>query len=108
MPTDATLPDNLPVLTHIVGEPLLDDLPTLTEIVTPEAPSHPAYRFSEEEIQQLLKQLDSRLEVMFTQKLNLHLEKLQRLAIKQAVHEFRATLPELLRDILNTPPAPRP
>ena len=104
-PTPSDSPD-LPVLTQIVGTPAPEDLPTLTEIVTPLPPA--AHTLSEEEIQQLLRLLESRLEVVFTQKLSHHLEKLQRLAVKQAVNEFRAALPELLHEILNTPPKPRP
>ncbi len=99
--------DELPVLTQIVGTPEPDELPTLTEIVVP-TPASPTRKLSDEEIQLLLRQLESRLEVVFSQKLSLHLEKLQRLAVKQAVNEFRAALPELLREILNTPPPPRP
>jgi len=102
-PTD--LPD-LPVLTQVVDAPAPSELPMLTEVVAPPPPA--THTLSEEEMQQLLRQLESRLEVVFTQKLSLHLERLQRLAVKQAVNEFRAALPELLREILNTPPKPRP
>lgn len=98
-PTDG-IPSDLPVLTQVVGAPAPEDLPTLTEVVTPPPPA--AHTLSEEEIEQLLKLLESRLEVVFTQKLSLHLEKLQRLAVKQAVNEFRAALPELLHEFLNT------
>ncbi|MCK9353829.1 MAG: hypothetical protein M0P59_06690 [Gallionella sp.] len=102
-PTDSS---DLPVLTQVVGAPAPEDLPTLTEVVAPPPPA--AHSLSEEEIQQLLRLLESRLEVVFTQKLSLHLERLQRLAVKQAVNEFRAALPELLHEILNTPPQSRP
>ncbi|HEX5363666.1 MAG TPA: hypothetical protein VFW59_05320 [Gallionella sp.] len=101
------LPDNLPLLTQVVGEPAPDELPTLTDIVAPAVPAPAAKTLSDEEMQQLLRLLESRLEVVFSQKLSLHLEKLQRLAVKQAVNEFRAALPEMLRDILNTPPDSR-
>lgn len=97
---------DLPVLTQVVGTPAPEDLPTLTEVVAPPPPT--AHTLSEEEMQQLLRLLESRLEAVFTQKLSLHLEKLQRLAVKQAVNEFRAALPEVLREILNTPPQSRP
>jgi len=106
MSPKATDSSDLPVLTQMVGTPAPEDLPTLTEIVAPLPPT--AHTLSEEEIQQLLRLLESRLEVVFTQKLSHHLEKLQRLAVKQAVNEFRAALPELLHEILNTPPKPRP
>lgn len=33
--TDGTLPDNLPLLTQVVGDDALDDLPTLTEVIAP-------------------------------------------------------------------------
>ncbi len=111
------LPDNLPLLTQVADESAPADLPTLTEVVIPPAdPSSSARSLSEEEIQRLLKQLESRLEAVFTQKLSLRLEKLQRLAVRQAVNEFRAALPELLRDALpelsrdapNEPPNSRP
>lgn len=102
------LPDNLPVLTQVAGE---DTLPTLTEVVPPdiEAPEAPpaAPGLNEDEIRRLLQQLDPYIEAIFTQKLNQHLEKLQRLAVRQAVSEFRATLPQLLRDMLAKPPGPR-
>jgi hypothetical protein len=104
-PSDSSSTD-LPVLTQVVGAPAPEDLPTLTEVVTPPPPA--AHTLSEEEIQQLLRLLESRLEVVFTQKLSLHLERLQRLAVKQAVNEFRAALPELLHEILNAPPQSRP
>jgi len=99
--TGNDLPGNLPVLTQIVAP---GELPTLTEVVAPE-PAPPA--LGEAEIQRLLQQIEPSLEAVFTQKLTLHLEKLQRLAVKQAVSEFRAALPQLLRDALKTPPEPR-
>ena len=102
------LPDNLPLLTQVADEGLPDDLPTLTEVViTPADPSPIGCALSEEEVQRLLKQLESRLETVFTQKLSLRLEKLQLLAVKQAVNEFRAALPELLREALNELPDSR-
>lgn len=110
MPADDTpleFPDNLPVLTQVVGEPAQDDLPTLTEIVAPAEITAATKKLSDEEIQQLLRLLESRLEVVFSQKLSLHLEKLQRLAVKQAVNEFRAALPDMVREILNAPPDSR-
>lgn len=100
------LPDNLPVLTQLAEPSLLDELPTLTEIVAPAEPPDAAPALSEEQLQQLLKQLETHLEAVFTQSLSLHLEKLQHLAVKQAVGEFRAALPQMLRDTLNTPPRP--
>lgn len=101
------LPENLPVLTRVAAPLSPVELPTLTEVVAPEPPP-PVPALSEEQIQQLLKQIESRLDDVFTQKLNLHLERLQRLAIKQAISEFRAALPQLLRDILTPSPGPRP
>src|SRR3989338_1222341 len=91
--------DNLPLLTQVADEDTPDDLPTLTEIVAPE---HPLPALSEEVMEQLLKQLESRLDAIFAQKLSLHLEKLQRLAVEEAVNELKAALPELLREMLNT------
>lgn len=91
--------DNLPLLTQVADEDTPDDLPTLTEIVAPE---HPLPALGEEAMEQLLKQLESRLDALFAQKLSLHLEKLQRLAVEEAVNELKAELPELLREMLNT------
>lgn len=94
---------DLPLLTEVVDTPVAADLPTLTEVVAPLPLSRP---LSEEEIQQLLGLLESRLELVFVQRLSQHLEKLQRLAIRQAVNEFRTVLPELLHQMLDAPDTP--
>jgi hypothetical protein len=52
-------------------------------------------------MQQLLHQLESHLGTLFTKKLSLRLEQLQRQAIDQALDELKAELPELLRDALD-------
>jgi len=109
------LPDNLPLLTQVVDEDMQDDLPTLTEVVAEEqagtaailqpaaeAPIHASCTPNEEEMQRLLRQLETHLENVFAYKLNLNLERLQRQAIEQAIGELKAELPGLLREMLNT------
>jgi len=110
------IPDNLPLLTRVVKEEPLDDLPTLTEVVTETQPAAsleivtsdaiapPLNAFSDDEIQQLLLRLGTHLETAFATRLNLRLEQLQRQAIEQAINELKAELPELLRDALNAQP----
>lgn len=67
------------------------------EAATPCAPN-------EEEVQRLLRRLETHLENMFAHKLSVNLEQLQRQAIDQAVSELKAELPELLRNALNAHP----
>lgn len=118
------LPDNLPLLTQVMDEDALYDLPTLTEVVAsgqaesatgfqpgtnreataPETAMTASCAPNEEEMQQLLRQLEIHLENVFTHKLSLNLEQLQRQAVKQAVNELKAELPELLRNALNAHP----
>lgn len=103
--TDENL--ELPVLTEVVEA--ADELPILFEIVSDadylpppvEIKPPPPRPLNGEEIGQLLQQLESHLETVFTDKLNKHLEELQRLAIELAVSEFKAELPQLLRDALS-------
>jgi hypothetical protein len=78
-----------------------DDLPTLTEIVAAAVP-HPHPALSAEERQLLLQQLETRIETLFTRKLALRLEQVQRQTVKQAISELKAELPELLREALDT------
>jgi hypothetical protein len=95
---DTPAGSSLPSLT--TDETTLNSLPVLTEVVSASDTSLPR-ELSEEEIQQLLRQLEARIEIMFTQKLGLHLEQLQRQAIDLALDELKAELPELLQDALN-------
>jgi hypothetical protein len=88
----------LPTLT--ISETTLNSLPLLTEVAA-EADTHLHRVLSAEEKQQLLYQLEVHIETLFTQKLGLHLEQLQRQAIDQALDELKAELPELLHDALN-------
>jgi hypothetical protein len=81
-----------------IGETTLNSLPVLTEV---EGQTHPPSVLSAEEMQQLLHQLESHLGTLFTKKLSLRLEQLQRQAIDQALDELKAELPELLRDALD-------
>jgi hypothetical protein len=96
--SDTPAGSSLPTLT--TGETTLNNLPMLTEVVAESNTGLPRV-LNDEEIQQLLHQFEARLEIMFTQKLALHLEQLQRQAIDQALDELKAELPELLQDALN-------
>lgn len=100
----------LPLLTEVADE-ASDELPILFEIIAdsdeppaalPPAESKPVRALNAEEMQQLLQQLEVHLETVFTSKLNQQLEELQRLAVDLAVSEFKAELPQLLRDALKT------
>ena len=83
-----------------IGEATLNKLPMLTEIVS--GTDHPAIRsLSDDEVQTLLRQLEGQLETLFTKKLSMRLEELQRVAIDQALDELKAELPELLREALD-------
>ncbi|HEX5338990.1 MAG TPA: hypothetical protein VFW53_11185 [Gallionella sp.] len=111
---NGNIPDNLPVLTEVVSEGLPNDLPTLTEMIvpaepvptSPDAASTPR-TYSEADVQRLLQQFEAHIETVFAQKLNHHLEELQKIAVDQAVNELKADLPELLRDALNAHPQSR-
>jgi len=59
------------------------------------------FHINEEEMQRLLRQVETHLETVFIQKLNLNLEQLQHQAVEQVVSELKAELPELLRNALN-------
>lgn len=119
----------LPLLTEVANDTASQELPTLTEIVTPAVealdrdtsheatslsepltkqaltadtePLAPTRKLNPEEMHQLLQQLEVHLESVFTKKLNTQLDQLQRLAVDLAVSEFKAELPQLLRDALN-------
>jgi hypothetical protein len=94
-------PASSPSPAPTVGETTLNSLPMLTEVVA-ESGADRSRVLSEEEIQQILPQLESHIETLFTRKLGLHLEQLQRQAIERALSELKAELPVLLRDTLNT------
>jgi hypothetical protein len=72
------------------------------EIPAPEAAA--SCTPNEEEVQRLLRRLETHLENRFAHKLSANLEQLQRQAIDQAVSELKAELPELLRNALNAHP----
>ncbi len=97
--------DELPLLTEVADDSEAPALPILTEViqlpeVTP-ADNLPPRTLNPEEIHQLLQQLEAHLETVFTSKLNSQLEQLQRLAVDLAISEFKAELPQLLRDALS-------
>ena len=83
-----------------MGATTMNGLPMLTEVDTA-ADNHLPRVLSAEEIQQLLHQLEAHIETLFSQKLGLHLEQLQRQAIEQAISELKTELPELLQTTLN-------
>jgi hypothetical protein len=93
-------PASKPLPAPTVGETTLNSLPMLTEIIA-ESGDDSSRVLSLAEIQQILPQLEAHIETLFTRKLGLHLEQLQRQAIDQAVSELKAELPELLRNTLN-------
>lgn len=105
--TDSTLP----LLTEVVDDSSSDELPILFEIISdpdeefePESvpiKPDPLRTLNAEQMQQLLQQLETHLETVFTSKLNSRLEELQRLAVDLVVSEFKAELPKLLRDAIN-------
>lgn len=96
--------DKSPCLTGIASDTKLDDLPILTEIII-DAPAPRA--LGAEDIQLLLQPLEAHLKNVFTSKLNSQLEQLQKLAVDLAVSEFKAELPQLLRDALIKTDLPR-
>ncbi len=98
------LPENLPVLTRVVGDELSDELPMLTEVVENIQHAARPTALNETDLRQVLQRLETHLEIVFMQKLNHHLEHLQRQAVEQAVNELKAELPELLRNALNSHP----
>ena len=118
------LPDNLPLLTHVADGDESSDLPTLTEVI-PEVQAEPADIFqpgdkedtlipkeampapralNEDEMQRLLWHIEKYIENIFTYQLNINLEQMQRTAIQHAVNDFKAELPDLLREALNRRP----
>jgi hypothetical protein len=125
MTTDHYLPQDLPVLTDVVGE-ASGGFPTLTEIV--EAPSAPqlddtikieAESFAPistesadvllpEEMPldispQLLSHIEAHLEHVLAQRLQQRLADAQQQVIAETLAELKAELPELIRKALATP-----
>lgn len=107
LPSSGAIIDDLPLLTEVLDGKPLPELPILTEIIPePEPPAEteiaeaPDERcISEEALLALLQQkIEAHLETVFAQKL----AQLHRQAAEQALTELKATLPELLRDVLNT------
>lgn len=81
--------DAPPAISSAFPEPVAEESPTL---------EMPAY--TGEEFSYLLQHIEQHLSTVFTDKLNNQLEQLQRLAVDLAVSEFKAELPQLLRDAL--------
>lgn len=114
------MPDDLPILTQIVIDQQDEDehadetpsdtatptampdafQPTVQEFIAESAPRG----LGAEDMQLLLQHIEAHLETVFTSKLNDQLEQLQKLAVDLAVSEFKAELPQLLHDALNTSP----
>lgn len=99
--------DELPLLTEMADESETAELPMLTEVVAqPDAhpasvQNNPPRTLNPAELHQLQQQLEVHLETVFTGRLNSQLEQLQRLAVNLAISEFKAELPQLLREALN-------
>ena len=87
-------------------EPIPDDLPTLTEIAEV-IEEQSARVLSDGEIKDLLQQLEAHIETLFTRKLSMRMEELQRTAIDQAMSELKAELPRLLQEALKVHPGSR-
>ena len=83
----------LPVLTSVIAAPVLPPV-DLSATGAHMRPLNPA------EVDQLLRQLESHLETVFSEKLNNQLEQLQKLAVELAISEFKAELPKLIIDAL--------
>jgi hypothetical protein len=92
------LPGKISSAKLAIGEATLNRLPVLTEIAMQ---GNQLYALNAEEMGQFLQQFQKHIETLFTKKLSLRLEELQRHAIDQALDELKAELPELLRDALN-------
>lgn len=126
---DENAPDDLPTLTEVVTDETTSHSTRLSkddsqvagyegqaepssglqpdanrEIPVPEAATATPCAPNEEEVQRLLRRLETHLENRFANKLSANLEQLQRQAIDQAVSELQAELPELLRNALNAHP----
>ena len=97
---DSDILSGQPLPAPAIGETTLNNLPILTEVVA-ESDANPPSVLSDEEMQQLLQKLETRIEILFTQKLGLYLEQLQRQAIDHALDELKAELPELLQEALD-------
>lgn len=127
--SDSDILNNLPLLTQRADGDELDELPTLTEIVTPlpdegssllhadlpeldidlpvlttvatNETGTSARLISEVQLQHLEQQLANHFEDILKNKLSIQLEQLHNLALNQAVAELKAELPELLRNALS-------
>jgi hypothetical protein len=110
--------EELPMLTEVSGDQA--ELPVLTSVVAAQPPvveAPPPVDLSATgahmrplnpaEVDQLLRQLESHLETVFSQKLNSQLEQLQKLAVELAISEFKAELPSLIIDALKNSDASR-
>jgi len=111
------LPDDLPLLTEVVGE-ATGGFPLLTEVVgeatgdfplppgiVEETPATPAPD-TPEVSPQLLQYLQTHLENVFAQKLQQRLAEAQQHAIEQSLAELKSELPQLIRDALAAPHDP--
>jgi hypothetical protein len=83
-----------------LNENALNSLPLLTEVID-QSDSNLPREMGEHEFQHLLRSLEARIETLFTQKLGMHLEQLQRQAIDRALDEVKTELPELLREAMD-------
>lgn len=107
LPSTSAITDDLPLLTEVLDGKPLPELPILTEIIPePEPPAETVIAEAQNEcciseevlLALLLQKIEAHLETVFAHKL----AQLHQQATEQALAELKATLPELLRDALDS------
>ncbi len=98
---DSTWPDDLPVLTEVALDQPPDDLPILTEVIGLAEEPAPRSSITEQDFQQIVRQLEAHLDTIVADKLRLRLEQLQAQAVAQTLSELKAGLPLLVQEALN-------
>ncbi|MDZ4201495.1 MAG: hypothetical protein U1C96_05035 [Gallionella sp.] len=94
--TSNTQPNSdLPVLTQVINDDSADGLPVLTDVV--DTASNSTESLGETGMKELQQQLETYMETVLTQTLR----SLQQQATERALTEFKAALPELLRNARN-------
>jgi len=91
------LPDDLPILTEVVEEglPVLTEvIPAAENVVQPDIVAEDKPTLSEADIARLMTQLEGRI----AEKLEAHLQVMQRAVISEVLSEIRAELPQWLHE----------